>query len=44
MKLNAKRLAAKQLCAAPDQLEDFAGRKGMSLEMAEKWVAPNLED
>ena len=27
-----------------DQLEAYAGRKGMSLEMAEKWLAPNLED
>lgn len=26
-----------------DQLEDYAKRKGMSLEMAEKWLAPNLE-
>jgi 5-methyltetrahydrofolate--homocysteine methyltransferase len=26
-----------------DQLEDYAGRKGMSLEVAEKWLAPNLE-
>ena len=26
-----------------DQLEEYAGRKGMSLEMAEKWLAPNLE-
>jgi 5-methyltetrahydrofolate--homocysteine methyltransferase len=27
-----------------DQLEDYAARKGMSLELAEKWLAPNLED
>jgi 5-methyltetrahydrofolate--homocysteine methyltransferase len=27
-----------------DQLEVYAGRKGMPLEMAEKWLAPNLED
>ena len=27
-----------------DQLEVYAGRKGMSLEAAEKWLAPNLED
>jgi 5-methyltetrahydrofolate--homocysteine methyltransferase len=27
-----------------DQLEAYAGRKGMSLEVAEKWLAPNLED
>jgi len=26
-----------------DQLEEYAGRKGMSLEVAEKWLAPNLE-
>jgi 5-methyltetrahydrofolate--homocysteine methyltransferase len=26
-----------------DQLEEYAGRKGMSLEQAEKWLAPNLE-
>ncbi len=46
MKLNAKQLTAKSLRAAParDQLEEYAARKGMSLEMAEKWLAPNLED
>jgi 5-methyltetrahydrofolate--homocysteine methyltransferase len=27
-----------------DQLGDYAVRKGMSLETAEKWLAPNLED
>ena len=45
MKLKAKRLPAKKLSEAPgrDQLEAYAGRKGMSLEMAEKWLAPNLE-
>jgi len=43
MKLNAKPLPAKKLSEAL-QLEDYAGRKGMSLEMAEKWLAPNLED
>jgi 5-methyltetrahydrofolate--homocysteine methyltransferase len=26
-----------------DQLEDYAARKNMSLEMAEKWLTPNLE-
>jgi 5-methyltetrahydrofolate--homocysteine methyltransferase len=26
-----------------DQLEDYAGRKGMPLAEAEKWLAPNLE-
>ncbi len=26
-----------------DQLEEYAGRKGMPLEAAEKWLAPNLE-
>ncbi|MTI20390.1 methionine synthase, partial [Fulvivirga sp. RKSG066] len=26
-----------------DQVEDYASRKGMSLEEAEKWLAPNLE-
>jgi hypothetical protein len=36
MKLKAKWLSAKQLSEAP-------GRKGMSLELAEKWLAPNLE-
>ena len=25
-----------------DQVEDYAGRKDMSLEVAEKWLAPNL--
>jgi len=27
-----------------DQLEVYAGRKGMPLEVAEKWLAPNLEN
>ncbi|NLT70367.1 MAG: hypothetical protein GXX91_06695, partial [Verrucomicrobiaceae bacterium] len=27
-----------------DQLEAYASRKNMSLELAEKWLAPNLED
>ncbi|MCB9676150.1 MAG: methionine synthase [Alphaproteobacteria bacterium] len=27
----------------PDQLEDYAARKGMSLEDAERWLAPLLE-
>jgi 5-methyltetrahydrofolate--homocysteine methyltransferase len=27
-----------------DQLQDYAARKNMSLELAEKWLAPNLED
>jgi 5-methyltetrahydrofolate--homocysteine methyltransferase len=27
-----------------DQLEDYASRKGMSIEEAEKWLAPNLAD
>jgi hypothetical protein len=46
MKLIAKRPPAKKLNEAlgRDQLEDYAGRKGMSLELAEKWLAPNLED
>jgi hypothetical protein len=46
MKLRPKNLTAKKLGSAPgqDQLEAYAGRKGMSLEMAEKWLAPNLED
>jgi hypothetical protein len=46
MKLKAKQLTAKSLREAPgrDQLEEYAGRKGMSLELAEKWLAPNLED
>ena len=26
-----------------DQLEEYAGRKGMPLDVAEKWLAPNLE-
>ena len=25
-----------------DQVEDYATRKGMSLEEAEKWLSPNL--
>ena len=25
-----------------DQVEDYAARKGMSLEEAERWLAPNL--
>ena len=25
-----------------DQVEDYAGRKQMSMEEAEKWLAPNL--
>jgi 5-methyltetrahydrofolate--homocysteine methyltransferase len=28
----------------PDQLEDYARRKGWSLEEAARWLAPNLED
>jgi hypothetical protein len=46
MKLKAKWQTAKQLREAPgrDQLEDYAARKGMTLELAEKWLAPNLED
>ena len=45
MKLKAKQLTAKPLREAPgrDQLEEYAARKGMSIEMAEKWLAPNLE-
>jgi 5-methyltetrahydrofolate--homocysteine methyltransferase len=27
-----------------DQLEDYASRKGMSIEEAEKWLAPNLAE
>ncbi|MBF0189181.1 MAG: methionine synthase, partial [Magnetococcales bacterium] len=27
-----------------DQLEDYAARKGISLQEAEKWLAPNLDD
>ncbi len=27
-----------------DQLEDYAARKGWTVEEAEKWLAPNLED
>ena len=27
-----------------DQLEDIAARKGMSLEEAARWLAPNLAD
>ena len=27
-----------------DQLEDYANRKGWSLEEAERWLAPNLQD
>jgi 5-methyltetrahydrofolate--homocysteine methyltransferase len=26
----------------PDQVEDYAARKGMTLEQAERWLAPNL--
>ena len=26
----------------PDQVEDYAGRKGMSREEAERWLRPNL--
>jgi 5-methyltetrahydrofolate--homocysteine methyltransferase len=25
-----------------DQLEDYAARKGMTIEEAERWLAPNL--
>jgi len=25
-----------------DQLEDYAARKGVSIEQAEKWLSPNL--
>ena len=25
-----------------DQLEDYAARKGMTVEEAERWLAPNL--
>jgi 5-methyltetrahydrofolate--homocysteine methyltransferase len=28
----------------PDQLEDYAQRKGWSLETAQKWLGPNLHD
>jgi 5-methyltetrahydrofolate--homocysteine methyltransferase len=28
----------------PDQLEDYARRKGWSLDEAARWLAPNLED
>jgi 5-methyltetrahydrofolate--homocysteine methyltransferase len=27
-----------------DQLEDYARRKGWSVEKAEKWLMPNLQD
>ena len=27
---------------AKDQVEDYAGRKGMSVAEAERWLAPNL--
>jgi hypothetical protein len=45
MKLKAKQLTAKSLREAPgrDQLEEYAGRKGMPLEEAERWLAPCLE-
>jgi 5-methyltetrahydrofolate--homocysteine methyltransferase len=26
----------------PDQVRDYAQRKGVSLEQAQKWLAPNL--
>jgi 5-methyltetrahydrofolate--homocysteine methyltransferase len=26
-----------------DQLEDYAKRKGMSIEEAERWLRPNLD-
>ncbi len=42
MKRIAKPLRAKKLSEAL-QLEEYAGRKGMSVELAEKWLAPNLE-
>ena len=29
---------------ARDQLEDFAARKGMSVEEAARWLGPNLEE
>ena len=29
---------------ARDQLEDFAARKGMSIEEATRWLGPNLEE
>ena len=48
MKQIAKLLSAKRLktSSAPerDQLEVYAARKGMSLEAAEKWLAPNLDE
>jgi len=28
----------------PDQLEDYARRKGWSLAEAARWLAPNLDD
>jgi 5-methyltetrahydrofolate--homocysteine methyltransferase len=28
---------------ARDQLEDYAGRRGVSIEQAERWLRPNLE-
>lgn len=45
MKLIAKPLTAKKLSEAPgrDRLESYAAREGMSLELEEKWLAPNLE-
>ena len=27
-----------------DQLEDYATRRGMELDEARRWLAPNLED
>jgi len=27
-----------------DQVADFASRKGITLEKAEKWLAPNMAD
>jgi 5-methyltetrahydrofolate--homocysteine methyltransferase len=27
-----------------DQLQDYAARKGWSIDQAEKWLAPNLQD
>lgn len=46
MKLRVKQLPAKELSEAPgrDQMEAYSGRKGRSVDVAEKWPAPNLED
>lgn len=37
---NSHYFAVEEICK--DQVEDYARRKGMNIEEAEKWLSPNL--